>query len=215
MTDEKATIAANIQRIRKEQGLSQTALANAMQAAGATHWRQTTVSRVEQGKQEIRFDEVKALATVLGPDVFTGTSMKATPDAEVTLQGIRNGVTDSQLAKVEESLTSALTEVRRLRTIMQGVWKSEYYGDNFGDDGFLEIKVGVPGGADLGEHVEAIEVLPLESEMPGPREASAKERGVGIGDLVETREYEPMPTTRGPVEPSANERSRRGEHKEA
>ncbi len=59
-------------------------------------------------------------------------------------------------------------------------------------------------GADLGEHVETIEVLPLESEMPGPREAS----GQGIGDVIETREYEPMPDAPGPVERSAKERAR-------
>lgn len=115
---------ANIQRLRYERGLSQTGLAHAMQAAGAPHWRQTTVSRVEKDAQKIRFYEIEPLVAVLGPDVLKGTSLSVTPDAQATSQGIRNGITDSQLAKVEDSLKTALTEVRHLRTIMQGMWKS-------------------------------------------------------------------------------------------
>lgn len=46
--------------------MSQAALAEAMQAAGATNWHQTTVSRVENGTQTLTLSDMAVLRIVLG-----------------------------------------------------------------------------------------------------------------------------------------------------
>ena len=74
-----ATVGANIRQLRKQRGMSQTALAEAMREAGQSHWYQTTVSRVELGTQGLDLDEAGALEDVLGGGIWAGTQIKIKP----------------------------------------------------------------------------------------------------------------------------------------
>lgn len=71
-----SSVAANINRLRMAKGLSQSGLADCMREAGATHWRQNTVSRIERGLQPPTFAEVEELASILGHGVLQGTKME-------------------------------------------------------------------------------------------------------------------------------------------
>lgn len=53
---------------RQRRGMSQSALARVMQAAGFS-WQQTTVSRTEAGQRPIPFAEAVALAALLNIDL--------------------------------------------------------------------------------------------------------------------------------------------------
>lgn len=85
VANDAETIGSNITRLREQKGWTQTQLGDAMQEAGQTHWRQTTVSRVERGGQDLRFAELAALVSVLGRDVLAGTFVRSlasyAPDA--------------------------------------------------------------------------------------------------------------------------------------
>lgn len=70
--------------VREERGLSQTAFANAMQAAGAAHWRQTTVSRVEAGTQRLTLTDAVVLCQVLGLSLTGLAKEVAEPDSDPT-----------------------------------------------------------------------------------------------------------------------------------
>lgn len=79
-TSSPVSIGENVARLRKDLRLSQEQLAAHMRSAGATHWRQNTVSRVETGKQEPTFLEVVYLAGILGTEVYRGTALAAQLD---------------------------------------------------------------------------------------------------------------------------------------
>lgn len=111
MRDEQV-VAANIARLRKRRGLSQGALAEAMQQAGATWWHQNTVSRVERGLQSVSFKDFDALTTVL-PGVFAGTDLDGISRA--TARAAERYVVLPRLREVEQQLEQALSHVRELQ----------------------------------------------------------------------------------------------------
>lgn len=78
----EATIGENIRRLRKAAGLSQVQLADAMRDRGQTHWRQNTVSRVENGRQPLDLSEFEPLAEILG-DFLQGTPEAASLSSAV------------------------------------------------------------------------------------------------------------------------------------
>jgi|GEM_PF-2357041 len=54
-----------VRKARVASGLSQEALAERMRAAGARHWRQTTVSRIENGSQPLSVHDAVLLEVIL------------------------------------------------------------------------------------------------------------------------------------------------------
>ena len=109
------TIAANVASLRKAQGMSQAALADAMRERGQDHWRQNTVSRVETGKQSLSVGEVIALEEILGGPLMRGTEFNAR-FKEFSAHVVRAG-TAKRLKRADEALTSALEEIRELRWV--------------------------------------------------------------------------------------------------
>ena len=71
-------LAWNLKVLRERAGMSQAALAEAMTGRGHP-WHQSTVYRVESGRQTVKFEEVAALAEILhtSMDRFTWTSPEA------------------------------------------------------------------------------------------------------------------------------------------
>ena len=115
--DDMERIAWNIARLRKRAGMSQEALARAMVEAGEGHWRQTTVSRVERGKQELNPGEMAALGGILGGDVMAGTHFSKTMRGVVS--SAMRGATRRELAKIERSLRDALDALEGLRKVYE------------------------------------------------------------------------------------------------
>lgn len=107
-------LASNVQRQRKVLGMSQTELAAAMVKAGRTHWRQNTVSRVETGKQELSFGDLRALQGILGPITEGMPSMERATKAAGALKDV---ILSRKLQAVQAQLESALADVRKLRTV--------------------------------------------------------------------------------------------------
>jgi transcriptional regulator with XRE-family HTH domain len=68
----------NLRALREQKATSQAALAKAMKDRGWP-WHQTTVARVEGGRQPVGFGEVVDLAQILGvtPDRFTWSGQEA------------------------------------------------------------------------------------------------------------------------------------------
>lgn len=99
---------ANVKRIRQDRGLSQTALAEAMAGRGHSAWRQTTVSRTEQGARALLFAEMGDLAEILGAGVMRDTSVSRSMDGK-TRSEIREAI-DAKLVAVSDELG----ELRRL-----------------------------------------------------------------------------------------------------
>lgn len=68
----------NLRALRERKGISQAVLAKAMKDRGWP-WHQTTVTRVEGGRQPVEFGEVVDLAEILGvtPDRFTWSGPEA------------------------------------------------------------------------------------------------------------------------------------------
>lgn len=114
-TPDDAVLATNVARLRQAAGMSQTALADAMRAEGQDHWRQTTASRVERGRQRLTAGEVLALQRILGPDVIHGTAMLATMTAGHPL--LREEAARRALAEAEAALAQALATVQALRAL--------------------------------------------------------------------------------------------------
>lgn len=71
-------LAWNLRVLREQAGMSQAALAAAMRERGKP-WHQSTVARVESGKQPAGFEEAADLAAILGTriDRFTWASREA------------------------------------------------------------------------------------------------------------------------------------------
>ena len=109
-TDE--VIAGNVARLRKKAGLSQKALAEAMQEAGQPHWHQTTVSRIEAGRQSVTFGEVRALTSILG-SVIEGTGLFKNVDA------MGDAIVMARLRDLEVTLANALEEIRELQAAFE------------------------------------------------------------------------------------------------
>lgn len=69
----EVTVGENVRRLRKAAGMSQAELAAAMRERGQLHWRQNTVSRVENGRQPLDFLELEPLGEILG-NILDGTA---------------------------------------------------------------------------------------------------------------------------------------------
>jgi transcriptional regulator with XRE-family HTH domain len=91
-------LAWNLRMLREQAGISQKAVAEAMTEKGHP-WHQSTVYRVESGKQAVSFGEATDLAAILGTaiDRFTWTSHEAISTEYVT----------SRARKVRQSARSA------------------------------------------------------------------------------------------------------------
>ena len=115
--------------LRKRAGMSQEALAHAMFEAGQRHWYQTTVSRVERGKQELRMSEAVALLRILGdyipPSVPSVPPAPQVPTASVAKRvGARVKAVREARGWTQEALASALTQAGH-PTSRVGVSKTE------------------------------------------------------------------------------------------
>ena len=119
MTNGFVTIGDNIARLRKRQGLSQTELADGMQDAGQTHWRQNTVSRVERGQQDVNLDEIQALEEVLDGDVLEDTefAVKSAAKFAVRDMAVRSRLESAEklLAHAADALAQATNELLKVR----------------------------------------------------------------------------------------------------
>lgn len=114
--EDEATIGANIARLRKEAGLSQTALAEAMRAAGHD-WHQNTVSRVENGRQRLDVGEMEDLAQIIDGNFLAGTHV------EETMRRLARTVVDRaverRLKRAEVALAQASEALSELRHLIE------------------------------------------------------------------------------------------------
>ncbi len=72
-------LGANVRFLRERREISQAELARRMSAAGCP-WHQSTVARVEAGRQAVRASEAEALARILG--VTVDRLLWASPEAK-------------------------------------------------------------------------------------------------------------------------------------
>lgn len=107
---ERVKIGQNLRRIRKGLGWSQDRLAEEMRQAGAESWTQSTVSRVENGGQEIRFVEAMVLNSLVGRGVWEGTSWmgKSQEFAGRSTQMAVDRAISEAIARAEASVKDAL-----------------------------------------------------------------------------------------------------------
>lgn len=109
--DVRRTMSANVVRLRVAKGWSQSDLAAKMQEAGHAHWRQTTVSRVENGKQRISADDLELLGEVLGGDLLAGLPVFAT-GVDLGQRG------KAALRRAEQLAAESLREARLARALL-------------------------------------------------------------------------------------------------
>lgn len=100
------TIRTNITTARKAAKMSQAEMGKAMASRGHEHWRQTTVSRVETGRQAIKVAEMETLSEILGVSVIEGTGL-AQSSRDLGRQAREQAVLH-RVRQVEESLLDAL-----------------------------------------------------------------------------------------------------------
>ncbi len=126
LVDDMERIAWNIARLRKRAGMSQEALARAMVEAGEGHWRQTTVSRVERGKQGLRMSETIALLRILGDYIPPSVppAPQVPPFSVAKRVGARVKAVREARGWTQEALASALTQAGH-RISRVGVAKTE------------------------------------------------------------------------------------------
>jgi len=106
--DDRERVAFNVQRLRKKAGLSQQAVADAMQVAGQTTWHQTTVARVEAGRRTLTFGEWQDLEGIIGHGVMVGTDTERSMTK--TGRKARDTILNIHLARAEQALTTALEQ---------------------------------------------------------------------------------------------------------
>ncbi len=144
-TDDMEVLAFNVARLRKRLGMSQTALAQAMQEQGLSHWRQNTVSRVETGKQELSVRELRALGEILGP-VLGGTDFAGT--LAQAARGTLNAMLVLHLRRLHLALDKSMTELAQADAEIR--WLRTAF-----DDDYEPTEQELEGrGEGLGEHHE-------------------------------------------------------------
>lgn len=114
-SDDRDLVAANFLSGRKRKGLSQAALAQAMQEAGVKNWHQNTVSRIEKGQRAIYFEEMQALDGLLETNLLRGTEL-----GERVRQGaskMADALTVRHLRQAHEALIEAERVIRGLRSV--------------------------------------------------------------------------------------------------
>jgi len=122
--DPNATEGQVIAYFRKRLAMSQQTLAKFMREHGQDHWRQTTVSRVENGNQTIDVSERRALAQILGNDILLPLTLSNHGDMRHTSDGSGStlSVVLDKMQTVENaqlSLQKALSELAALLAVLQ------------------------------------------------------------------------------------------------
>lgn len=112
LSDDDVRIGWNLARLRKERGLSQSALAETMREAGHG-WHQNTVSRIENGQQSMAMSEMEMLETVLGGGLLAGTDIQHKLQAFAAHAADRS--IERELAAAESALAQAAEAVALLR----------------------------------------------------------------------------------------------------
>ena len=108
--------AANLRAFREQSGMTQGAVAEAMQDLGFGYFRQQTIARLEEGSQRPRLGECHALAMVL--ETSLGTMLLQPQDlaaqARFTVTAAREARAASRaVADSRERLASARTQLER------------------------------------------------------------------------------------------------------
>jgi len=152
---DKRRVGENVRDLRASAGLSQVELAEAMVEKGQTHWRQTTVSRVERGIQSVDFEEWVALEEILGPGILRGT--ETAHNLSVSAGRLRNTILIHRLSQVEAMLADSM---ERTRATLEEV---------------AALRGALQGKPDLGREVELVEVLPTDEAM-STKEPSHEQR---------------------------------------
>lgn len=127
-SDDDARLAANVARLRSAHRMKQSELADAMCEQGRTSWRQTTVSRVENGQQRLTGADLVALQQILGAAVLDGTQVAWTMQA--ALPEVRNRAAVAALDDAEQALQHALSTVQRVRALYTDDDKENDRGDD-------------------------------------------------------------------------------------
>jgi len=114
-------LAHNLRALRERAGMSQRDLAEAMTERGRP-WHQSTVYRVESGKQELSFAEVYALAAILdtSTDRFTWSSPEATATEMVYAAGARLRQRYEQVAEAVHRLLAGQETAWRILAEHEG-----------------------------------------------------------------------------------------------
>ena len=108
-------LGANVRVLRERKDMSQAELARLMTERGWP-WHQSTVYRVESGKQTVSFDEAVDLAAILQTslDRFTWTQPEAGATEYVYAAGTRVVRTSEDVAVAVHMLLSALATAERV-----------------------------------------------------------------------------------------------------
>lgn len=125
---EHQRIGQNVRRARLARRWTQSDLAREMVARGDRTWSQATVSRVENGRQELRFAESMNLQEVLGSGIWEGTAMAATAQTlvdAVMSEPAKQRATVRALQEAHEALVQAEQTVRALRSLHDPSFKDE------------------------------------------------------------------------------------------
>ena len=124
--DEVAQVGQNVRALRQALGWTQSDLARRMVEEGARSWSQTTVSRVENGRQGITFRDGIALEDALSIDVWNGTSCAWPPGAERAERKPRlNAVQLVEVREAHAAVRRADGMLHRLRLEMDPGYREE------------------------------------------------------------------------------------------
>lgn len=121
------TVGASVRKARAAKGMSQKALATAMHDAGLTHWRQNTVSRVENGRQPLDVEELQALTVILGKDFLSESirSSDLTQAVEKILPVLKKANTMTGLRFLRKDLEAIKQHIKQMDeslAILEATW---------------------------------------------------------------------------------------------
>lgn len=106
-------IVENVIKARKRSGLTQAELAERLVTRGQTHWRQSTVSRVETGERPLTAADVMDLTAALdGADLFEGVQLYP---GDTWFKLIEREVVMQRFLAIEDALGSVVVQVASLR----------------------------------------------------------------------------------------------------
>src|SRR5690348_5727469 len=98
-------ISANVRSLREQRGISQAEIVRQMRDRGHS-WHQSTVTRVEQGTQQLKAAELFDLAEILGTSVdrFRWTQPEVSATEYVDSAGTRVVLSAEEVARAVERL---------------------------------------------------------------------------------------------------------------
>lgn len=99
MTDTNEAFGQWLRATRSEAGLSQQKVADAMQAAGFTTFRQTKVLKIEQATTAIFLDEAAALAQLFGTTLDVALGLRAVAPIVASQDATRRTALLAQIRK--------------------------------------------------------------------------------------------------------------------